>query len=97
MKSEIYPRLAESGVIRKDYMVPEDFYSQLSIANSAKNSINSELEYFETKENAFFWYQTQKKTTLLEKEVSVCLNDIFQSNAMAYKYSFQVFFWIYQG
>lgn len=56
MKQEIYPRLAAAGAVRKGYLVHDDFYSQLSIANTAKNTINSELHYFETREKALAWY-----------------------------------------
>ncbi|MEL7145109.1 MAG: hypothetical protein AAFO69_01975 [Bacteroidota bacterium] len=58
MKEDIYPRLAASGAVRKGYLVPDDFYSQLSIANSAKNTINSEQRYFETREQAIAWFQS---------------------------------------
>ncbi len=59
LKNEIYPRLANAGAIRKGYLIPNDFHSQLSIADSAKNSINSELIYFETRESALKWFLAQ--------------------------------------
>lgn len=61
LKNQIYPRLAKAGSIRKGYLISDDFHSQLSIADSAKNTIDSELKYFESKQEALEWFQKKEQ------------------------------------